>query len=91
MSKYSAERKIVACKDYLEGNGSFANFTAKYNIRGNDTVHQWVFYSEERPQGRYHCKTPLEVRNEAMPSKSPTVYPIAENRRIQKYKAKWVA
>ena len=20
------------------------------------------FYSEERPQGRYHCKTPLEVR-----------------------------
>ncbi len=23
------------------------------------------FYSEERPQDRYHCKTPLEVRQEA--------------------------
>ena len=24
------------------------------------------FYSEERPQDRYHCKTPLEVRTEAL-------------------------
>lgn len=55
-------------------------------------IHKYIsFYSEERPQDRYHCKTPLEVRNEAMSSKNPTVYPIAENRRIQKYKAKWVA
>lgn len=26
------------------------------------------FYSTERPQDRYHCKTPLEVRNEALQS-----------------------
>ena len=25
-----------------------------------------AFYSEERPQDRYHCKTPLEVRQEAL-------------------------
>lgn len=55
-------------------------------------IHKYInFYSEERPQDKYHCKTPLEVRNEAMSSKNPTVYPIAENSRIQKYKAKWVA
>lgn len=55
-------------------------------------IHKYMrFYSEERPQDRYHCKTPLEVRNEAMHSKNPTEYPIAENKRIQKYKAKWAA
>lgn len=49
------------------------------------------FYSEERPQDRYQCKTPLEVRNEALSAKQPIAYPIAENKRIQKYKEKWVA
>lgn len=49
------------------------------------------FYSEKRPQDRYHCKTPLEVRNEALTSDKPKEYPIAENKRIQKYKEKWVA
>ena len=32
------------------------------------------FYSEERPQDRYHCKTPLEVRNEAFSANHPTEY-----------------
>ena len=49
------------------------------------------FYSEERPQDRYNCKTPLEVRNEALSSGEPKAYPIAENKRIKKYKEKWVA
>ena len=49
------------------------------------------FYSEERPQDRYHCKTPLEVRAEALASDKPTAYPIAENKRIGKYKEKRVA
>ena len=48
-------------------------------------------YSEERPQDRYNCKTPLEVRNEALSSDEPKAYPIAENKRIKKYKNKWVA
>lgn len=47
------------------------------------------FYSEERPQDRYHCKTPLEVRQEALASDVPTEYPIPENKRINKYKEKW--
>lgn len=49
------------------------------------------FYSEERPQDRYHCKTPLEVRQEALSKDVPTEYPIAENKRINKYKEKWCA
>lgn len=49
------------------------------------------FYSEERPQDRYHCKTPLEVRQEALLSQAPIKYPIPENKRIGKYKEKWCA
>ena len=53
-----------------------------------DYIH---FYSEERPQDRYHCKTPLEVRQEALASDTPIAYPIPENKRIKKYKEKWCA
>lgn len=49
------------------------------------------FYSEERPQDRYHCKTPLEARNEALASDQPAEYPIPPNKRIEKYKEKWCA
>ena len=49
------------------------------------------FYSEERPQDRYHCKTPLEVRTEALSTNCPTNYPIPINKRIEKYKEKWCA
>lgn len=45
------------------------------------------FYEEERPQERFGCKTPAEVRQEAIASLMPEQYPIAENKRIQKYKA----
>ena len=47
------------------------------------------FYSEERPQDRYHCKTPSEVRREAFSAVLPAEYPIPVNKRIQKYKEKW--
>ena len=49
------------------------------------------FYSEERPQDRYDCKTPLEVRQEALTSDIPIEYPIPENKPINKYKEKWCA
>ena len=49
------------------------------------------FYSEERPQDRYQCKTPLEVRIEALSSEHPKKYPIPENKRIKRYKEKWCA
>lgn len=49
------------------------------------------FYSTERPQDRYNCKTPLEVRTEALNTDNPAQYPIPENKRIMKYKEKWCA
>lgn len=67
-----------------------------YDIKNEESlryaIHDYIrFYSEERPQDRYNCKTPLEVRNEALASEEPKTYPIAENKRIKKYKEKWVA
>ena len=49
------------------------------------------FYTKKRPQDRYHCKAPLEVRNEALLANQPQEYPISENKRIKKYKEKWCA
>lgn len=49
------------------------------------------FYSEERPQDRFHCQTPLEVRKAALLTDKPVEYPIPENKRIKKYKEKWCA
>lgn len=57
-----------------------------------DAIRDYMrFYSEQRPQDRYHCRTPLEVRNEALSSETPGGYPIPENKRIEKYKEKWYA
>ena len=49
------------------------------------------FYTSSRPQERFGGKTPAEVRREALLTDTPSDYPIAENKRIKKYKAKWVA
>lgn len=49
------------------------------------------FYAEERPQDRFCCKTPTEVRQDALSAKEPVQYPIAENKRIAAYKSKWCA
>lgn len=67
-----------------------------YNITDEESLRFAIndylrFYKEERPQDRYHCKTPLEVRTEALASTTPIEYPIAENKRIKKYKEKWCA
>ena len=49
------------------------------------------FYNYERFQERFGNRTPMEVRMKALNSDKPAVYPIPENRRIQKYKAKFAA
>lgn len=49
------------------------------------------FYCQERPQNRYDCKTPLEVRNAALTSEHPLSYLIAKNNKIEKYNSKWSA
>ena len=67
-----------------------------YEINNEDSLRYAIkdylrFYSEERLQDRYHCKTPLEVRQEALTSDIAIEYPIPENKRIKKYKEKWSA
>ena len=55
-------------------------------------IDQYIdFYMNERLQERFGGKAPAEVRQEALETENPQNYPIAENKRIQKYKAKWVA
>ena len=57
-----------------------------------DSIDKYIgFYNEGRPQERYGCKTPMEVRVNALNTDSPEQYPIAENKRIEKYKSKWCA
>lgn len=56
------------------------------------TISDYIrFYSEERPQDRYHCKTPVEIQREAFSTGSRVEYSILVNKRIQKYKEKWCA
>ena len=49
------------------------------------------FYNYERFQERFETRTPMEVRMEALNSDKPALYPIPENKRIQKYKEKFAA
>ncbi len=44
------------------------------------------FYNTERYQERFDCKTPMEVRTEALQTEVPKLYPIPVNPRIEKYK-----
>lgn len=67
-----------------------------YNIVDEASLREAIdnymnFYTNGRPQERFDCMTPAEVRKLAKESSKPTQYPIAENKRIQKYKAKWCA
>lgn len=49
------------------------------------------FYTDERLQARFNHQTPKVVREAALKSVKPIVYPIPENKRIADYKAKWSA
>ena len=69
---------------------------AMYEIKDEETLRFAIkdylrFYIEDRIQERYHNKTPLQIRTEALLSKQPKEYPIPENKRIKKYKEKWCA
>lgn len=50
-----------------------------------------TFYTTERIQARFDGKTPAQVREEALAADTPTQYPIPVNKRIQKYKARYIA
>ena len=48
-----------------------------------------IFYNTRRPQERFAFQTPLEVRNNALHTDVLARYPIAVNKRIEKYKARY--
>ncbi len=57
-----------------------------------DAIDKYIhFYNYERFQERFKTRTPMEIRTAAMTSDSPDQFPIAENKRIQQYKAKYAA
>ena len=58
---------------------------------GNAAPRGPVQYNEGRYQGRFDYQAPAEVRAAALASAEPTQYPIPENRRIQKFKQRYVA
>lgn len=70
-----------------------------YNIKTFDTeadlkaaIEEYIyFYNHKRFQDRFGTLTPIEVRTAALNAEVPVVYPIAENKRIQKYKEKFRA
>lgn len=49
------------------------------------------FYNNERLQCRFEGLTPIQVRQEALKTNEPKEYPIAENKRIKKFKEKFAA
>ena len=49
------------------------------------------FYNNERLQERFGDKAPAQIRAEALAKEEPVQYPIAPNKRIEKYKARFVA
>lgn len=55
-------------------------------------ISQYIdFYNNVRMQERFGNRTPAQVRNEAMESDVAAQYPIAPNKRIEKYKSRYTA
>lgn len=50
-----------------------------------------IFYNHERLQERFGNQTPMQIRKNALNATETTQYPIPENKRIIKYKAKFAA
>ena len=69
---------------------SFRKFTSEEELRR--AIEDFIrYYNEGRYQARFGFRSPAEVRAEAFASTEPIQYPIPENRRIQKYKQRYMA
>lgn len=69
---------------------SLNKFSSGEELRS--AIEQYVhFYNYKRFQERFGVRTPMEVRAAALNAKIPEQFPITENKRIQKYKAKFAA
>lgn len=65
-------------------------FTSEEELR--KAIEEFIqYYNEGRYQARFGFQAPAEVRKAALASADPVQYPIPENRRIQKYKQRYVA
>ena len=65
-------------------------FTSEEELRS--AIEEFIrYYNKGRYQARFGYQAPAEVRAAALSSTEPTQYPIPENRRIQKYKQRYVA
>ena len=49
------------------------------------------YYNEGRYQARFGFRAPAEIRTASLGTANPAQYPISENRRIQKYRQRYVA
>lgn len=57
-----------------------------YKINDEVSLHSAIdsymkFYAEEKPQERFHCITPSEVRQEALSIENPVQYTIAKKQK----------
>lgn len=69
---------------------NLCKFTDEASLR--TSIDKYIhFYNHERLQERFDNRAPMEVRAAALETDSPAQYPIAENKRILKYKAKFAA
>jgi transposase len=56
-SSYSSEIKIKAVKEYIDGNGSLREISARYGISGESTLYRWVLqYNSDMKLSDYNPK-----------------------------------
>ena len=76
---------IVKSEMYYTG-----NFTDAASLR--KAISDYIdFYNNERLQERFGDKPPAQIRAEALDLDNPMQYPIAPNKRIEKYKSRFTA
>ena len=69
-------------------------YLTKFNneVELRTAIDQYIhFYNYERFQERFGTRTPMEVRSAALVAERPMHFPIAQNKRILQYKAKFAA
>ena len=101
-TQYSKEFKIQCVEFVLSGQGTVDDSVTRFNISNRKVLRNWIkkykaisdyidFYNNKLLQERFGDKPPAQVRAEALAAAKPAQYPIAPNKRIQKYKARFTA
>ena len=62
----------------------YAMYTITDEKSLREAIDQYMhFYTYKRPQERFNCKTPAEIRKEAMENETAELYPIAKNKQSE--------